>query len=205
MPEPAEAAEPTEPASQQFLFDSEQMFVIIIKMNGQKSTTILGVDPGLANTGWGVIELSGSKMRSLDYGAITTSATADITSRLKWIHDRICDIVEQFSPREAAVESVFFAANVKSAMATGQARGAALVALGSKDILVNEYTPLQIKQSIVGYGRAEKQQMQFLVKALLSMREIPKPDHAADALGAAICHANFRGHKRLEAQVGAVR
>jgi crossover junction endodeoxyribonuclease RuvC len=180
------------------------MFVIIVFMNERKSIVILGVDPGLANTGWGVIELAGSKMRPLDYGAITTSATADITSRLKWIHDMICGVVEKFSPDEAAVESVFFAANVKSAMATGQARGAALVALGLNNILVNEYTPLQIKQSIVGYGRAEKQQMQFLVKALLSMKETPSPDHAADALGAAICHANYRGHKRLEAAMGGI-
>ncbi len=159
---------------------------------------ILGIDPGLANTGWGVIEVEGSKKRCIAYGTISTSAKDSIDKRLKEIHDGILAVIDRYHPTELGIESIFFSANVRSAIATGQARGAALVAVAGKGLVVGEYTPLQIKGAIVGNGTAEKHQVQYMVRALLGLEHIPKPDHAADALGAAICHAHLRGVRALE-------
>ena len=153
---------------------------------------ILGIDPGLANTGWGVIEVQGSRKRCVAYGCLATSANEPIDARLKTIHDGIRAVIAKYHPSELGIESIFFAANVKSAIATGQARGAALVAVASEGLEVGEYTPLQIKQTIVGNGVAEKQQVQYMVRVILGLDHEPRPDHAADALGAAICHAHYR-------------
>ncbi|MCR5844957.1 MAG: crossover junction endodeoxyribonuclease RuvC [bacterium] len=155
-------------------------------------TFILGIDPGLANTGWGIIEVAGSKKSCLAYGCISTAAGDPIDLRLKQIYDGISAVIERYHPTELGIESIFFSANAKSAIATGQARGAALVAVAGAGLEVGEYTPLQIKQTIVGNGVATKEQIQYMVRAILKLDHVPKPDHAADALGAAICHANFR-------------
>ena len=157
-----------------------------------QQTIILGIDPGLANCGWGVIEEKGSKKRALAYGCIATPAEQDTATRLKAIHDQVCVVIEKYHPTELGIESIYFGANAKSAVATGQARGAALVAAAILSLHVGEYSPKQIKQAVVGTGAASKEQVQFMVKALLNLDHTPTPDHAADALAAAICHAHLR-------------
>ncbi|MDR1713965.1 MAG: crossover junction endodeoxyribonuclease RuvC [Coriobacteriales bacterium] len=156
-----------------------------------KAAVIMGVDPGLANTGWGVIERCGSRQRAVAYGCISTSPEDSIAVRLKRIHDEIMAVIERYQPQDLAIEAVYFGANAKSALATGQARGAALVAVAQRGLAIGEYSPTQIKQSVVGTGRAGKQQVQYMVRALLALDHDPTPDHAADALAAAICHAQL--------------
>lgn len=162
---------------------------------------ILGIDPGLANTGWGVIETIGSKSFCLAYGCISTSAEDSIDHRLKTIYDGIAEAITRYKPTELGIESIFFSANAKSAIATGQARGAALVAVGNAGLKVGEYTPLQIKRTIVGNGLADKRQIQYMVRSILHLDHDPKPDHAADALGAAICHSRLMGVASLEKRI----
>lgn len=169
----------------------------------QQPLFIMGIDPGLANTGWGVIEVVGQRKSCLAYGNITTSADEPTPDRLMKIYEGIKRVVDKYHPTELGIEEIFFAANVRSAIATGQARGAALVAVGSAGINVGEYSPLQIKQNIVGTGTATKEQVTFMVRTILELDHDPKPDHAADALGAAICHANMRSsyeHVRAQEQ-----
>jgi crossover junction endodeoxyribonuclease RuvC len=158
----------------------------------RESLVILGIDPGLANTGWGVIEQSGSRRRALAYGCVTTEAGDDIAARLKRIHDDIAAVIERYRPSELGIEVVYFGSNAKSALATGQARGAALVAVATRGLVVGEYSPTRVKQVIVGEGHAGKQQVQYMVKALLALDHEPAPDHAADALAVALCHAQLR-------------
>jgi crossover junction endodeoxyribonuclease RuvC len=153
---------------------------------------ILGIDPGLANTGWGVIEQLRSKKRALAYGCVTTEATDGIAVRLKQIHDGIAAVIERYHPQELGIEVVYFGSNAKSALATGQARGAALVAVAARGLVVGEYSPTRIKQVIVGEGHADKRQVQYMVKTMLALDHTPSPDHAADALAAALCHAQLR-------------
>jgi crossover junction endodeoxyribonuclease RuvC len=159
---------------------------------------ILGIDPGLANTGWGVIEHSGPRSRCVAYGCVTTRANEELAQRLSAIHDGIASVIERYSPEECAVESVFFGSNAKSAFATGQARGVALLATAASRIDLAEYSPVQIKSVVTGSGTADKKQMQYMVRALLNLDHEPKPDHCADALAVAICHAAMRGHAALE-------
>ena len=168
-------------------------------------TIIMGIDPGLANTGWGIIEESGSKKRALAYGCISTAAEDDTAQRLKSIHDQICAVIERYQPTELGIESIFFGTNAKSAMATGQARGAALVAAAFAQLNIGEYSPKQIKQVVVGTGAADKSQVQYMVRALLGLDHTPTPDHAADALAAAICHAHLREMNNLARVVEAVQ
>ena len=152
---------------------------------------ILGIDPGLANTGWGVIETRGRECRCRAYGCIHTDKTQDIAHRLKKIHDDIDHVISRYHPVEVAIEEIYFGANSKSAVKTGQARGAALVACATCGLETGEYTPMQIKQAVVGTGAADKHQVQFMVKSLLHLEKEPSPDHCADALAAAICHAHL--------------
>ena len=159
---------------------------------------ILGIDPGLANTGWGVVEQSGPRNRCVAYGCITTRADEQLAQRLSAIHDGIVSVIERYAPGECAVESVFFGSNAKSAFATGQARGVALLATAASRIPLAEYSPVQIKSAVVGSGTADKQQMQYMVRAILGLDHEPHPDHCADALAAAICHAALRGRAALE-------
>jgi len=151
---------------------------------------ILGIDPGFAIVGVGVIEYKGNKFRVIDYFAITTKAHTPIEDRLKIIYEGICEVIEKYKPDFMAVEELFFNNNAKTAIAVGQARGVIVLSAVNNGIEVFEYTPLQVKQAVVGYGRAEKQQVQQMVKALLGLNSVPKPDDVADALAIAVCHAH---------------
>jgi len=156
---------------------------------------ILGIDPGTAITGWGLIEtdavnFSGKKVtKVLSCGIISTKAHAPDSDRLEIIYDAVCDIIKREKPESIAVEELFFFKNAKTVMSVSQTRGAVLLAIKKNKLPLAEYTPLQVKQAIVGYGRADKNQMQEMVKAILHLKEIPKPDDAADALAIALCHA----------------
>ncbi|WP_425539960.1 crossover junction endodeoxyribonuclease RuvC [Microaceticoccus formicicus] len=150
---------------------------------------ILGIDPGIAIVGYGVIEVDGNKLNMLEYGCITTSSKSDIPTRLRVIYEELIDIIDEHKPDEMAIEELFFNKNVKTAITVGQARGVEILAGVNKGLDIYEYTPLQVKQAIVGYGRAEKHQIQENVKMILNMKQIPKPDDAADALAIAICHS----------------
>ncbi len=168
---------------------------------------ILGVDPGLANTGWGLVEIDGSRFRCLGYGCITSTTAEDTAVRLKRIRDGLSHLIGLHGPEEAALENVYFSTNVRTAMATGQARGAALVAVADCGMPVGEYGPGEIKLAVTGNGAADKRQITYMVRAILGLADDPKPDHAADALAVAICHANSRvARSRLrDAQAGARR
>ena len=154
---------------------------------------ILGIDPGYAIMGYGIIEASGNHLDSRKYGALTTNSKMDMPDRLKHIYNALMDIIYEFEPEAASVEELFFNTNSKTALLASQARGVAILACANSGIPVYEYTPLQIKQALVGYGRAEKAQMQAMVKTVLNLSHIPKPDDAADALAAAICHWHTSG------------
>ena len=152
---------------------------------------ILGVDPGLAHTGWGIVETRGSMCRARAYGCIATSASMPIAQRLGKIFDEISDAISRYGPTQLAIEKIFFGENVRSAIATAQARGAAIVACSKAGLEVGEYTPMQIKQAVVGTGAADKRQVIYMVRNVLALDHDPRPDHCADALAAAVCHANI--------------
>lgn len=152
---------------------------------------ILGIDPGLAHTGWGVVETRGPVCRARAYGCVATAAHEAIDVRLGRIYDELRDVIDRYGPTELAIENVYFGENTKSAIATAQARGAAIVACAKAGLSVGEYTPMQIKQAVVGTGAADKHQVMYMVKNVLALDHEPKPDHAADALAAAVCHANL--------------
>ncbi len=156
----------------------------------ERALIILGIDPGLANTGWGVIETSGSRFRCVAYGCVSTEGTMPLPARLARIHESLCGVVAKYRPAEAAVENVYFSNNARSAFATGQARGVAILA--AHGMPLGEYGPGEIKLAVVGAGDADKHQVQYMVRVVLGLKDEPKPDHAADALAAAICHANAR-------------
>lgn len=158
---------------------------------------ILGIDPGLANTGWGIVEANGNRFRCLAYGCVTTPADEPLAQRLAAVHTSLISVIRKHSPAECAVEKLFFNVNVRTAFATGQARGVALLATAEAALPVGEYGPSEIKQAVVGYGGADKSQVQYMVRTILNLPEVPKPDHAADALAVAICHANSRSSRRL--------
>lgn len=154
---------------------------------------ILGIDPGYAIVGVGIIEYSGNKFRPIAYDAITTHANMATSLRLKTIYDDINYCIDKYKPDAVAIEELFFNNNAKTAIAVAQARGVLVVSATNKNIPIYEYTPLQIKQAVAGYGRADKNQVQQMVKMLLNLNAIPKPDDAADALAVAICHAHSSG------------
>lgn len=151
---------------------------------------ILGIDPGVAIVGYGIIELDGNKYRAIDYGCIRTDSDILFPDRLKIIYDELSLLIDKYKPRDMAIEEIFFNKNAKTALKVGQARGVEILSAVNKGLEIYEYTPLQIKQAIVGYGRAEKQQVQEMVRLLLNLKEIPKPDDVADALAVAICHCS---------------
>lgn len=153
---------------------------------------ILGIDPGLANTGWGIVEERRGEVRCRAYGCIQTSVGSDLAARLQRIARELTVVVERYHPQEAAIEGIYFGVNVRSAIPTAHARGAAMVACSLCGVEVGEYTPMQIKQAVVGTGSADKYQVTYMVRTLLHLDHDPKPDHAADALACAICHANLR-------------
>lgn len=162
--------------------------------------TILGIDPGLATLGWGVVEQAGSRLRMVQYGILGTKPGNTLPHRLRSIYIGMQQLIETYRPDDIAFEELFFSKNVTTGMAVSAARGVALVAAAEKTDNLYEYTPMQIKQAVVGYGKAEKQQVQQMVKMLLSMQEIARPDDAADALAVAITHAHT-GNARAQFKI----
>ena len=150
---------------------------------------ILGIDPGVAIVGFGLIESDRGSLRMLQYGAITTPAGQPLAARLLQISRDMEELIQSFQPDEMSIEELFFSKNITTGIAVAHGRGVILLACRKAGVRVYEYTPLQVKQSVVGYGRAEKQQVIYMVERLLNMKVAPKPDDAADALAIAICHA----------------
>jgi len=163
---------------------------------------VIGIDPGIAITGYGIIcQEENGKLAVVDYDAIVTSQSdRNDSERLLLIYRRLNEILALHRPQAAAVEKLFFQKNARTAMAVGQARGVALLALAQNTVQVYEYAPVEIKQALTGYGGADKHQMQEMVKLRLSLREVPKPDDVADALAVAICHLQSYRLRNLEVQ-----
>lgn len=154
-----------------------------------KERIVIGIDPGTAITGYGLIrELGNGDLEWIDHGAITTPSNWDESKRLLTLNQELTVIINENKPNICAVEKLFFQKNIKTAISVGQGRGAALIAAASFDLPIGEYTPLEIKQAVVGYGNADKNQIQQMVQILLSLSDLPQPDDAADALAVAICH-----------------
>ncbi|MCR8644119.1 crossover junction endodeoxyribonuclease RuvC [Paenibacillus sp. N1-5-1-14] len=151
---------------------------------------ILGIDPGIAIVGFGFIDKQGSRLTPVQYGCIQTEAHTDPALRLQQVYDSIQELIKRYKPDAVAIEKLFFNRNVTTAMTVSQARGVLILAAVQNGLPIAEYTPLQIKQAIVGYGKAEKKQVQEMVKMFLKLTTVPKPDDVADALAVAICHAH---------------
>ena len=151
---------------------------------------VLGIDPGTQNTGYGVVFARGQRLAALDGGVIETSPNQPLEKRLTTIHARLGDLIKEHAPTALAIEDLFFGQNARTAFSVGQARGVALLTAGMAGVPCYSYTPQAVKQAVCGSGRAEKDQVQRMVGALLGLPEPPEPDHAADALAVAICHAN---------------
>ena len=158
---------------------------------------ILGIDPRTAITGYGVIERQAGQYRLIDYGCITTPAHTPISQRLITIYQGMQCLLTEYQPDEVAMEELFFNRNVTTAITVGQARGVLMLAAAQQGLPIGEYTPLQVKQAISGYGRADKKQVQYMVCQILSLKEIPRPDDAADALAVAICHGNWHKFSKM--------
>lgn len=154
---------------------------------------ILGIDPGYAIVGWGVVDYQNTRFRPLAYGAITTPADMEFSARLERIYDEMSLILAKYKPQEASLEELFFSNNKTTGIGVGQARGVILLACRKAGVPVSEYTPMQVKQAVVGYGKAEKKQVMEMAKVLLSLPSVPKPDDTADALAMAICHGHCAG------------
>ena len=154
---------------------------------------ILGIDPGYAIVGWGVIEYTSNRFSVVDYGAVTTEAGTPFNDRLKEVYDGVDSIIKRYSPEALSIEKLFYNTNAKTVIDVAQARGVINLAAVQNNIPIFEYTPLQVKQSVVGYGRAEKKQVQEMTRVILKLEKIPKPDDTADALAMAICHAHASG------------
>jgi crossover junction endodeoxyribonuclease RuvC len=159
---------------------------------------ILGIDPGTATVGWGVIESDGGKVSSVGFGHISTSKDLPAEKRLDEIASDIEALIKQFNPEEAAVEELFFYNNQKTVISVAQARGVILLTLERFGVRISGYTPLEVKQALTNYGRADKAQVQLMTKNILKLKEIPKPDDAADALAIAVCHASRRKMEQIK-------
>ena len=149
----------------------------------------IGIDPGTAIMGWGVVDEAGGTLKLVDFGALTTPAGMAAPDRLVKLYDGLQDILRRHRPEAAAIEELFFGKNVNTAITVGQARGVALLALAQAGVPIHEYKPTTVKQAVAGYGGADKKQMQEMVRMTLGLSAIPKPDDAADAVAIAICHA----------------
>jgi len=161
---------------------------------------VLGIDPGTAAMGYGVVDRSGGRLRAVDYGCITTSADAPLPERLQHLYEHVVELIETHRPDLVAVERLFFSRNAQTAFAVGQARGVVLLAAAQADVPVREATPNEVKVAVTGYGAADKDQVQRMVRTVLDLPHIPTPDDAADALAVAICVANReRAGERLNA------
>jgi len=151
---------------------------------------ILGIDPGTAIAGYGILKSDGDELTVVAYGAITTPSDWGMPRRLQHIYAELTVLIQEYQPTDAVVEKLFFSKNVRTALSVGQARGVVLLAAAQANLAIHEYTPLEIKQAVVGYGRADKNQVQQMVRMLLQLDSVPQPDDAADALAIAICHAH---------------
>ncbi len=151
---------------------------------------VLGIDPGTANTGFGVVERRSARMVALDGGVVRTTPGTEEAVRLTTIHARVGALMDEYDPAAVALEDIYFGANAGSAFAIGQARGVIMLAAGERGIPCRSYTPQQVKSAVCGSGRAAKEQVQRMVQGLLALADPPRPDHAADALAVAICHLN---------------
>lgn len=154
---------------------------------------ILGIDPGYAIIGWGVLEYKANKFRVIDYGAVTTESKTPFPLRLCDIYNGLCDIIKKYQPEVLSMEKLFYNNNAKTVIDVAQARGVITLAAQQNGLKIAEYTPLQVKQSVTGYGRAVKKQVQEMTRIILNLEKIPKPDDTADALAMAICHAHCSG------------
>lgn len=155
---------------------------------------ILGIDPGIATTGYGVCRKENDKFFYLDCGVIETAKGQPVEVRIRHVHDSVVQLIELFKPDALAIEELFFANNQKTVINVAQARGVILLAAQERGIPIFEYTPLQVKQSITGYGKAEKFQVMEMIKSFLSLKAVPKPDDTADALALAVCHGHCTGN-----------
>lgn len=151
---------------------------------------VMGIDPGIAIVGFGFVDKEGSKLVPVQYGSIQTEAHTDPAVRLKQVYEATNELIDKYKPETVAIEKLFFNRNVTTAFAVGQARGVMMLAAVQHGLSIAEYTPLQVKQAVVGYGKAEKKQVQQMVKMFLNLSAVPKPDDVADALAVAICHAH---------------
>lgn len=151
---------------------------------------IIGIDPGIAIMGFGILDYKQNKFSVVNYGAVTTTNRESMPKRLEILYDSLESILKEYKPDAVAFEELFFNQNAKTAILVGQARGISILCAQRNNIDIYEYTPLQVKQAVAGYGRAEKKQIQYMVKVLLNLKEIPKPDDTADALAVAICHGH---------------
>ncbi len=158
---------------------------------------ILGIDPGIAIVGYGVITYENGRFGVVDYGAVTTKAGMKLSDRLRNVYEDINILIERFKPDACAVEELFFNTNVKTGISVAHGRGVIVLAAAVQNLPVFEYTPLQVKQGVAGYGRADKAQVQRMVKSLLNLPAVPKPDDVSDALAVAICHAHNSGFQKL--------
>lgn len=166
---------------------------------------VLGIDPGLANTGFGVVQRRRGRLVALDGGCVTTRSSTAPAQRLAEVHEALSALLDEHRPDAVALESLYFGQNVRSAFAVGQARGVAMLAAGQRGIACHDYTPQQVKGAVCGTGAAPKLQVQTMVQALLQLPELPRPDHAADALAVAICHASHAPLLAATSAVGAAR
>ena len=151
---------------------------------------ILGIDPGIAIVGYGVVDKEGNRYKTVAYDAVTTKAHTPLEDRLERVYNGVCEIIKEYKPDAMSIEELFFNNNAKTALIVGQARGVIILAAVQNHIPVYEYTPLQVKQALTGYGRASKTQIQQMMKSMLGLTEVPKPDDVADALAIAVCHGN---------------
>jgi crossover junction endodeoxyribonuclease RuvC len=162
----------------------------VTKRNKDRGRRIIGIDPGLASTGWGLVDCAGGKIRYVAHGSIETKAGRPQAERLFFIMESIRSLLDTYRPGEAAIETLYFGRNVSSALLVAEARGVVFAALAERGLVITEFRPNAIKQGVTGVAGAGKKQVQEMVRIILGLPEIPKPDHAADALGAAICAAN---------------
>lgn len=152
---------------------------------------ILGIDPGYAIVGYGVVDYAKNRFATVGYGAVTTKAKTPFEMRLADIYNDILSIIDKYNPDELAIEKLYFNTNTTTAIDVAQARGVIVLAAHQKGLKISEYTPLQVKQAVTGYGRAEKHQVMEMIKSILSLKAVPKPDDTADALALAICHGHY--------------
>ena len=163
---------------------------------------VLGIDPGTAITGYGLVHEQDDGLSLVECGVVTTPSSQPLPERLQTIYRGLSDVIRKFEPEEAAVEELFFSRNVRTALSVGQARGVALLALVDAGLPIYEYKPLEVKQAVAGYGGADKQQVQEMVRMLLNLERVPQPDDAADAVAVAVCHIHSARMAALIADAG---